>query len=511
MVPDLLCIVPARGGSVGIPRKNVRVLDGRPLVLAKLEALQAADVGPVVCSTNDPVIASIARMAGYQVHDRSEGASKPEATIAEVVAEVVRDLAWTGPVGVFQPTSPGLTAERIRSEVGLFLVDESIRTALSVEPVHDVCWTDDPAHPRLGAYANRQVSAPSCYRETGGIRLVKDPAILPEMVDMDGHHLIELTGPEAIDVDDHAQLAGVRQAVNATTITFVCAAGEQIGTGHLRRCLTLADELAHHDVRFLPIAGPGDNDFDEARWTELVTGAGYQFADNRWIQGGIVVFDILDVDPGTVWDLRKQGTRVVVLEDDGPGAQAADLAINELLEEGDRFGPAFAVIRPEFLTGRPHAPSHEDTDRPRVLVSFGGTDPAGMTDRVTRLLLNVGLKVTPRNPADEAKLPIAEAMATHHLLVSSCGRTIHEAAAAGIPTIGIPVNAAEDQHLRLPSAAYLPRAEFVTDTEITAAVRSVLASPGLRREMSEHGRALVDGRGTQRIARMIDDLAEGIL
>jgi spore coat polysaccharide biosynthesis predicted glycosyltransferase SpsG/CMP-N-acetylneuraminic acid synthetase len=498
---QLLCIVPARGGSVGIPRKNTRVLDGRPLVLAKLEALAAADVGPVVCSTDDPVIASIARMAGYQVHERSEGAAKPEATIAEVVTEVVHDLDWTGPVGVFQPTSPGLGAKRVRSEVGLFLLDDSLRTACSVTAAHGVSWTPDGQ--QIGQRVNRQAAGPSQYPETGGIRLVKDPAILPEMVDLDGHHLIELGGAEAIDVDDHAQLAGVRQAINATTVTFVAAVGHEIGTGHLRRCLTLADELAHHDVRFLLATD------DPETWFGHVTGAGYRMGEGI-LPGGIAVLDMLGADPAFVWSLRQQGTRVVVLEDGGVGAQAADLAINELLDVGDRFGPAFAVIRPEFLTGRRHEPTHESTDRPRVLVSFGGTDPTDTADRVARALLNIGLHVTRRNPADEARRPIAEDMATHHLLVSSCGRTLHEAAAIGIPTIGIPVNGAEEAHLRLPSVRYLPRVELVTDAEVTAAVRSVLAAPGLRVEMSEHGQSLVDGRGTQRIARMIDDLAEGI-
>lgn len=496
---DLLAIVPARGGSVGIPRKNTRVLDGRPLVLAKLETLRDADIGPVVCSTDDPVIASIARMAGFGVHERSEGAAKPEATIADVVTEVVHDLAWTGPVGVFQPTSPGLTVERIRAEVGLFLIDDSLRTAASVEPVFDVCWLEHGE--QIGEYANRQYNDPNCYRETGGIRLVRDPATLPQMVDMGGHHLIELVGAEAIDVDDHAQLAGVRQAINATTVTFVATTGHETGTGHLRRCLTLADELAHHDVRFML-------DDSDPPWIDMVTNAG--FATTGDIPpGGVAVLDVLGADPEAVWHLRRQHTRVVVLEDTGPGARAADLAINELLDTGDRFGPAFAVIRPEFLTGRRHEPSWEDADRPRVLVSFGGTDPTDTTDRVARALLGAGIKATKRDPRDEARRPIAEDMATHHLLVSSCGRTLHEAAAVGIPTIGVPVNGAEQAHLQLPSVAYLPRVELVSDAEIVGLVRSVHASPGLRREMSEHGRRLVDGRGAQRIARMIDDLAEG--
>lgn len=502
MTAPLLAIVPARGGSVGIPRKNVRVVNGRPLVLGKLEVLRGADVGPVVCSTDDPVIASIARVNGFQVHDRSEGAAKPEATIAEVVTEVVHDLAWTGPVGVFQPTSPGLTAETIRAEVGLFLDDETLRTAASVTALHDVCWDGDGN--RLGEWANRQVSAATLWRETGGIRLVRDSSMLPDMVDMDGHHLIELSGPEAVDVDDHAELAGIRQAVNATNVTFVVAVGHEVGTGHLRRCLTLADELAHHEIRFLLARHD-----DRQNWEDEVLGAGYGLTHDIPTPG-IVVFDALATEPSMVWSLRKQGLRVVVLEDLGAGAHAADLAINELLEAGDRWGPLFAVIRPEFLTGHPHAPSHERIDRARVLVSFGGTDPTGSAERVTKALISAGYKVTRRDPRDETRRPIAEDMTTHHLLVSSCGRTIHEAAAVGIPTVGIPVSAQEAGHLRLSSVHYLPRVQLVSDSQIVDAVRSVLGSPELRREMSEGGRSLVDGKGTQRVARMIDDLAEGI-
>jgi CMP-N-acetylneuraminic acid synthetase len=60
--------VPARGGSKGIPRKNLRLLAGRPLVAHAVKAgLDATHVSRVLCSTDNPEIADVAREAGADV------------------------------------------------------------------------------------------------------------------------------------------------------------------------------------------------------------------------------------------------------------------------------------------------------------------------------------------------------------------------------------------------------------------------------------------------------------
>jgi spore coat polysaccharide biosynthesis predicted glycosyltransferase SpsG len=509
----LLAIVPARGGSVGVLRKNLRVIDGQPLVLQRLETLRAAGLDPIVCSTDDPVIASIARMAGFEVHDRSERTAGPAATIADVVTEVVRDRGWTGPVGVFQPTSPGLSADRIRIEVRNFLVNDTLRTAATVAPVHDVCWTVDGP---IGEWVNRQHGGPSVWRETGGMRLVRDPALLPSMVDMAGHDTIELLDEvEAMDVDDHAQLAGVRQALYATTVTLVAVAGRLVGSGHLHRCLTLADELTHHDVQIVLQVPAGD---DPEPWEQLVLEAGHRLGDVQPADGGVVVFDVLRTDPTTVWALKQMGLRVAVIEDDGPGAFAADLVVNELAADGPerwRCGPDYAVLRPEFLRGRPHGPSQAGSNagdgKGRVLLYFGGTDPARLTDRLQLLLQSAGHTVTVATGyTGRERVTLAEQMALADVLVTAAGRAVPAAAHIGVPTISIPVNGREVAHARLDSAHYLPRAEIVSDRQVLEAVAAVLGSPALRLEMSGRGQHLVDGAGTQRIAALIDRLAEGL-
>jgi CMP-N,N'-diacetyllegionaminic acid synthase len=65
---DVLALVPARGGSKGIPRKNLQLLAGKPLVAHAIEAGLAAQlVSRVVCSTDDEEIAEVARVAGAEV------------------------------------------------------------------------------------------------------------------------------------------------------------------------------------------------------------------------------------------------------------------------------------------------------------------------------------------------------------------------------------------------------------------------------------------------------------
>jgi CMP-N-acetylneuraminic acid synthetase len=62
---SVLALIPARGGSKGVPRKNVRLLLGKPLIVWTIEAaIQSRCVDRVVVSTDDEEIAQVALMAG---------------------------------------------------------------------------------------------------------------------------------------------------------------------------------------------------------------------------------------------------------------------------------------------------------------------------------------------------------------------------------------------------------------------------------------------------------------
>jgi N-acylneuraminate cytidylyltransferase len=65
---NILALIPARGGSKGIPRKNVRLIAGKPLIAYSIEhALRSQSIGRVIVSTDDEEIAAAARAAGAEV------------------------------------------------------------------------------------------------------------------------------------------------------------------------------------------------------------------------------------------------------------------------------------------------------------------------------------------------------------------------------------------------------------------------------------------------------------
>ena len=108
----VLCVVPARAGSKGLPGKNLLKLCGDPLVAWPVKAAQASlCVDHVICSTDDPNIAAAALDAGAQVpFMRPSRLASDQAKTADVVIHALTVLADRGEefeyVSVLEPTSP---------------------------------------------------------------------------------------------------------------------------------------------------------------------------------------------------------------------------------------------------------------------------------------------------------------------------------------------------------------------------------------------------------------------
>lgn len=123
---DVLSVVPARGGSKGIPRKNLRLLDGKPLVAHQIEASVGAELtDETIVSTDDPEIAAAAEAFGASVpFERPAELADDDVPVIDAVkhaAEYWRDERATPTyVLCLQPTSPFTTSDQI---------DEGIRTA----------------------------------------------------------------------------------------------------------------------------------------------------------------------------------------------------------------------------------------------------------------------------------------------------------------------------------------------------------------------------------------------
>lgn len=144
-------IVPARGGSKGVPRKNIRLLNGKPLLAYTAEAaLRAARLERVILSTDDEEIASVGQSCGLDVpFMRPPELATDTAPSIEVVRHALLTMAEKGEVFdavcLLQPTNPLRRSEDIDNCINL-LESSGANSVVSVLPVpteynpHWVYW-----------------------------------------------------------------------------------------------------------------------------------------------------------------------------------------------------------------------------------------------------------------------------------------------------------------------------------------------------------------------------------
>lgn len=132
-----IAIITARGGSKRIPKKNIRLFCGKPILTYSIgAALNAGIFDKVMVSTDSEEIAQIAREAGADVpFMRSDATSGDYATTAEVLLEVLAEYEKQGErfdtVCCIYPTAPFVTEQKLRD--GIALLEE--RDVDSVVPV----------------------------------------------------------------------------------------------------------------------------------------------------------------------------------------------------------------------------------------------------------------------------------------------------------------------------------------------------------------------------------------
>ncbi|MEV6960051.1 N-acylneuraminate cytidylyltransferase [Streptomyces sp. NPDC051207] len=146
-VRRVLAVIPARGGSKGVPAKNLAPVGGVPLVArAVRECLAARLVTDVVVSTDDRAIAAAAREAGAEVVLRpaaiaGDTATSEAAVLHAMDAHEALHGAAVDAVLLVQCTSPFIVREDVDG-VAAAVVEDGADTALTVAPFHGFIWRD---------------------------------------------------------------------------------------------------------------------------------------------------------------------------------------------------------------------------------------------------------------------------------------------------------------------------------------------------------------------------------
>ncbi|MFF8369013.1 cytidylyltransferase domain-containing protein [Streptomyces lydicus] len=147
MPPTVVAVIPARGGSKGVPAKNLAAVGGVPLVARAVRECRAARlVTDVVVSTDDAGIAAAARGAGAVVVRRpgdiaGDTATSEAAVLHAMDAYEAQQGTPVDAVLLVQCTSPFLTSEDIDG-VAAAVVEDGADSALTVAPFHGFVWRD---------------------------------------------------------------------------------------------------------------------------------------------------------------------------------------------------------------------------------------------------------------------------------------------------------------------------------------------------------------------------------
>ena len=205
-------IIPARGKSKGILRKNVRLLAGKPLVAHAIDAARTCPlINRVAVSTDDPEIAAIAEQYGAIAIQRPDSLSTDTASSESALLHALDDFAakdYNPELTVFlQCTAPLLRATDI-SGVIQTLLDQSADSALAVVPFHYFLWKHDPDSHAVGVNHDpkirlmRQERDPQ-YLETGSVYVMRTQGFRLAKHRFFGKTAIHVLPPEcALEIDE---------------------------------------------------------------------------------------------------------------------------------------------------------------------------------------------------------------------------------------------------------------------------------------------------------------------
>jgi len=333
--------------------------------------------------------------------------------------------------------------------------------------------------------------------------------------------------------------------MNPLTVAIRANGGDVIGLGHIRRCLSLAQTLSGQGAQVLFVTNPDNVTLDlvaENGFKKASVDLAHDFeqtcaAIDHW-RAAVLVVDSYDIKADYLTRIREHVRLVVAIDDLGDenrpvdlvvngGASAAALSYSALPSTRFLLGPRYVMLREEFA----QEPVREHQPRiGRVLITVGGSDPTNLTSLLIEQTLRFGRASIDvaggpffHNQAEieEAAAQSPDRVTVYHspgdmrslmleadLAISGGGQTTYELAATATPAVAI--CRAENQRGNLAGLEHEGTLINIGDAlardlpeKLAGVLKELDSDVNLRRQMGMRGRQVVDGLGTQRVARAI--------
>jgi CMP-N-acetylneuraminic acid synthetase len=216
-----IALIPARGGSKGLPRKNIRTIGGKPLIAWSIESARASGVcDRIFVSTDDEEIAIAARAAGAEVPflrppDLAQDATTMEATLQQALVAFEQWSGDTFDIAVFvTPTDVFRKAEWITRAVNALKERPELESAFAGQATFKNYWEISPeggyqrVRPYMKEYGQRQERIRNgrlLYREDTGVACASRTWLWREGRRIGDKVEIILTDDPATDIDIHEE------------------------------------------------------------------------------------------------------------------------------------------------------------------------------------------------------------------------------------------------------------------------------------------------------------------
>lgn len=181
----ILAVIPARGGSKGIPRKNIREIGGKPLLAWTIEeAKKSKYIQRVILSSEDDEIISIAKEYGCDVpFVRPKELSTDDAASVDSILHAINECKGYDYVVLLQPTSPLRTVEDIDGCIELVLKEKADFGVTVTEPENSPYWMYTLVNGNLKSLiqqdnmATRRQDLPKAYALNGAVYVANVKAL----------------------------------------------------------------------------------------------------------------------------------------------------------------------------------------------------------------------------------------------------------------------------------------------------------------------------------------------
>lgn len=469
----VLSVIPARGGSKGIPNKNIRLLGNHPLVYYAIHnALSSKFITDILVSTDSIEVAIIARKMGVGVKMRNPKLAQDDVTLDAVIYDAAADCD-VDYVVTMQPTSPTLSVETLDNAIA-YCTENGLDTVISAINAPHLAWKSENGR-KIPAYEkrlNRQY-LPCYYVETGAFLISKKSIItentrIGRLIDV-----FEIPEKESIDIDTFLDLKSAEYVLKSPKVAIYVNGNNKRGMGHVYRALELMDEFCVKPDIYYDMNQTDRTVFGDTTHNLIgINGIVELFAKSTLEQYDIFINDILTTSIDYMVGLRTclPKAKIINFEDDGEGVLKADLVINALYNNAELphmyVGEKYYIAPKLFLF---YPPIVIKKKVEKVFISFGGSDPQDYTDRVLHIIqsekyseyrFEVVLGKAKRNARqlvrqyekhenitiyyDIKNMP--EIMSMCDIAITSRGRTGYELAVLGIPAIAMAQNSREEKH-----------------------------------------------------------------